>query len=227
MSCSCSDRESHSCINIVPIFQSLSEQEKAEIAAITSDKVFEKGEMVYLAEDQMDKLLVIHTGQVKISRVSPTGKEQVIRVLGAGDFLGELTLFHAISATDNAEAVEKTTMCSIEGKQLKQLMSKYPSISFHLLEELSVRLERAENLIEDINLHPVEHRLAQALLEMKNDVNEVFLKTTKAVFASQIGMSQETLSRKLTAFQEKGLIQQKGQRTILLLNTEKLTEYIQ
>ena len=226
MSCSCSCKGSRSCVNIVPIFQSLTEEEKLEIASITTDKTFEKGEMIYLAGDQVKKLFVIHTGQVKISRSSSTGKEQVIRILGPGEFLGKPYLFSSVPILDNAEAVEKTKMCMIEGIKLKELMTKYPSIAFHIIEELSTRLKKAENLIEDINLYSVEHRLAQALLEMANSTNEIVLKTTKAVFASQIGMSQETLSRKLTTFQEKGLIQQKGQRTIILQDTEKLAEYI-
>ncbi len=226
MSCSCSSKGTHSCIDIVPIFHSLTEEEKLEIAMITTDKTVEKGEMVYLAGDQVEKLFVIHTGHVKVSRVSAVGKEQVIRVLGPGEFMGELALFSSAEITDNAEAIEHTRMCTIEGKKLKELMTKYPSIAFHIIEELSTRLDRAENLIEDINLRSVEYRLAQALLEMANSRQEVVLKTTKAVFASQIGMSQETLSRKLTAFQEKGLIKQKAQRTILLLDIEKLEEYI-
>ena len=41
-------------------------------------------------------------------------------------------------------------------------------------------------------------------------------------FASQLGMSQETLSRKLTVFQEQGLITQIGQRKIILRDLEKL-----
>ncbi len=57
---------------------------------------------------------------------------------------------------------------------------------------------------------------------MADDNNLVLLKTTKAVLASQLGMSQETLSRKLTFFQEKGDIELEDQRKIMLLNVEEL-----
>jgi len=90
------------------------------------------------------------------------------------------------------------------------------------MEELSSRLEKVENLIENVILHSVEHGLAQALVEIADKRNIVLLKTTKAVFASQLGMSQETLSRKLTVFQEKGYIELEGQRKIILLNIEEL-----
>ena len=78
-----------------------------EVARITTDRTYEKGEMIYMAGDEVKKLYVIHKGKVKISRLSDTGKEQVIRVLGPGQFMGELSLFSPHPLTDNAEALEK------------------------------------------------------------------------------------------------------------------------
>lgn len=223
MSCNCEKRGSN-CIEIVPIFSNLTYDEMMEIAAITSDRTFEKGEMIYTAGDKGEKLYVIHKGRVKISRISSNGKEQVIRVIGPGEFMGELSLFNPIAMTDNGEALEKSTMCIIEGVKLKELIKKYPTIAIKVMEELSQRLEKAENLIEDINLHSVETRIAQELIKMADEKNEVILNMTKGDFASQMGMSQETLSRKLSHFQEKGLIKQIGNRRIVLLNIEGLEE---
>jgi len=214
----------HNCIEIVPIFSNLTNDEMMEIAMITTDKTYEKGEMVYTVGDLGERLYVIHKGRVKISRIAANGKEQVIRVLGPGEFMGELSLFSPTSMTDNAEVLEKSTMCIIEGKKLKKIISKYPSIAFKVMEELSRRLEQAENLIEDINLNSVETRLAQMLIKMANERNEVILNMKKGDFASQIGMSQETLSRKLTSFQEQGLIKQSGNKRIVLLDIEALEE---
>ncbi len=214
----------HNCIEIVPIFSNLTNDEMMEIAMITTDKIYEKGEMVYTVGNRGERLYVIHKGRVKISRIAANGKEQVIRVLGPGEFMGELSLFSPTSMTDNAEVLEKSTMCIIEGKRLKEIIPKYPSIAFKVMEELSSRLEKAENLIEDINLNSVETRLAQMLIKMANERNEVILNMKRGDFASQIGMSQETLSRKLTSFQEQGLIKQSGNKRIILLDIEALEE---
>lgn len=212
------------CIEIVPIFSSLNQAEMLEIAAISMAKTFAKGEMIYLAGDKGAKLYVIHTGRVKISRLSPNGKEQVLRVLGPGEFMGELSLFSSMPMTDNGEALETSTMCLIEGEKLKVLMAKHNSITFKILEEMSKRLVKAETLIEDINLHSVEQRIAQAILKLAEDKDELVLQMTKGDLASQIGMSQETLSRKLSSFQEQGLIKLTGQRKITILARTKLQQ---
>lgn len=224
MDCNCFKREGKNCIEIVPIFSNLTYEEMMEVARITKEKTFEKGEMLYMAGDKGEKLYVIHSGKVKITRLTDSGKEQVIRVLGPGDFMGELSLFSPLSLTDNGEALSKTVACMIDGKKLKELMKKYPTIAFKIMEELSQRLEKAENLIENISLYGVERRLALTLINMANEKGEVVLKMSKRDLASHLGMSQETLSRKLTAFQDMGIIKLIGHRRIILLDIEALEE---
>lgn len=224
MNCNCFANNGSNCIELVPIFSNLTYDEMLEVATITRDRTFLKGEMIYMAGDKGEKLYVIHKGKVKITRFTASGKEQVIRVLGPGEFMGELSLFSPSSMTDNGESLEDTTMCIIEGEKLKELMKKYPEIGFKVMEELSKRLGRAEDLIESISLHSVEKRLAQNLIRMANDKGEILLKTSKRDLASQLGMSQETLSRKLTAFQELGIIKLRGHRRITILNKAILEE---
>ncbi|WP_313756922.1 Crp/Fnr family transcriptional regulator [Tissierella sp.] len=224
MDCSCFNREGKNCIEIVPIFSNLSYEEMMEVARITREKTFEKGEMLYMAGEKSEKLYVIHSGKVKITRFTDTGKEQVIRVLGSGDFMGELSLFSPLPLTDNGEALSRTIACMIDGKKLKDLMKKYPVIAFKIMEELSQRLEKAEDLIENISLYGVERRLALTLINMANEKGEVSLRMSKKDFASHLGMSQETLSRKLTFFQNMGIIKLIGHRRIILLDIEALRQ---
>lgn len=227
MSCGCEcNKKDKTCIEIVPIFNTLTYDEMMEVARITVARSYKKGEMVYMAGDRGEKLFVIHKGKVKISRLSHTGKEQVIRILEPGDFMGELSLFVHGPLTDNAEVLEDTTVCIIDGEKLKNLMAKYPTIAFKVLEELSSRLERAENLIEHLGVHDVETRIVEMLLDLANDEGEVVLNMSKRDLASHIGMSQETLSRKLSYFQELGWIKQIGHRKIVILDEESLRNLI-
>jgi len=197
-----------------------------EIASITEPRTFQKGEFIYREGDTGGKLYILHTGGVKISRLSADGKEQVIRAIGPGEFMGELSLFSSLPFTDDATALENSTMCFIDGEKLKLLMSKYISIAFKVMDELSKRLERAENLIKEISLNSVEERLARVLLDLSDGEKEIVLTMTRGNLASQLGMSQETLSRKLSFFQEEGLISLKGHKRIRIENREGLLKII-
>lgn len=219
----CNHCESHiTCIDKVPIFSSLNSDEKMEIVDIASSRSYEKGETIYHAGDEGGTLFVLHTGRVKLFRLNASGKEQVLRLIGPGEFFGELSLFSSLPLTDNAIALEATTMCILQGHRLKELMGKYPSIAFKVLDELSRRLKQAENQIENISLSSVTKRISSALLDLSNGKQEILLPMTKGDLASQLGMTQETLSRKLATFQEEGLILLKGHRKIIIKDKEKL-----
>ncbi len=222
MDCSCSGEKS--CVERVPIFSNLDREEMKEITSIINHKKFKKNELIYMAGEKGGSLYVINEGKVKITRISSSGKEQVIRILGAGEFMGELSIFKSSALMDNAEALTDTMLCVINERDFKKILKKYPLISFKIMEELSQRLERAEALIENINLNSVEKRLADILLQLVDKNGEINLNMSKRDLASQIGMSSETLSRKLSAFQELGIIKLVGQRKVIILNRAALEE---
>lgn len=212
------------CLSRVPIFSSLSFDEMMEVTEITQHKNFNKGDLVFLDGDSADELYVINEGKVKISKISEDGKEQIIRILEPGDFMGELSLFIESPFNSNAEALERTVVCVIEGKKIKDIIYKNPGISIKIMEELSKRLEKADNLIERLVLHDVESRVAHILLSMIDKKGEVNLSISKKDLASHIGMSGETLSRKLSYFQAMGWIKLVGQRQISILDQESLKD---
>ena len=208
---SCHNCRNHGdCIENVPIFSGLSREERQEVMEIAVSRSYGKGEMIYRAGDEGGILFVMHTGRVKIFRLSANGKEQVLRLVEPGGFFGELSLLSSLPLTDNAQAIEAATMCILQGDRLKELMVKYPSIAFKVMDDLSRRLERAENRIEEISLSSVNTRIARALLELSEGGKEIVLPMTRGDLASQLGMTQETLSRKLAALQDEGAVVLKG-----------------
>lgn len=192
------------------------------MAMITTARTFGKGEIIYHSGDTEKKLYVIHVGRVKITKMSEAGKEQIIRIVGPGDFLGELSLFVQAPLNNTAEAVETTRVCVIDGTKLKEMIARNPGIAAKILEELSRRLLKAENLIESLGLQDVEQRVASMLLDMSEGSAELQLQISKKDLAAHIGISQETLSRKLSQLEEQELIEQTGQRKILILDMESL-----
>jgi CRP/FNR family transcriptional regulator, anaerobic regulatory protein len=219
---SCEANHQGNCIKKVPIFSNLTMEEMVEISMTTTQREYKKGESIYLEGEPSENLFVIHKGKVKISKLSEEGKEQIIRILHEGDFMGELSLFTQSPFMNNAEALETTSVCIVNGKELSRLIEKNPSISLKIMKELSSRLENTERLIESIGLGNVEQRVAEILLKMSDDTGVVNLSISKRDLAAHIGMSQETLSRKLSSFQEEGWIRQEGQRKIIIINKASL-----
>lgn len=208
--------EDQNCISLVPIFNFLSNEEMAEIQKIVKKKTYVKGEMIFLAGEENNNLYVVHQGLVKITKYSNDGKEQVLRILRPGDFLGEHNLFSNKSLDINAQAVHNSKLCVIEGNKLKELILKYPEIAFKILEEISYRLAKAEELLKNIAIESAEKRVIDLLISLCDENNVVTLDMKKKDIASMLGMSAETLSRTLSNLEKNNIIRQSKNKIIIL-----------
>lgn len=219
----CQHCELHmTCLDHVPIFHGLEAADRMAIARTAASRSYDKSDMIYTAGEAGGRLFVLHTGQAKQFRLNPNGREQVIRTVGPGDFVGELSLFSGQPLSDNLQALSPATCCMLDGAQLRALMAREPKIAFKVMAELSQRLATVEERIEAISLGSVGQRVARALLELAGGNRAFELPLSKGDWASQLGMSQETLSRKLSALQEEGLIGMKGLRRIIIRDREAL-----
>lgn len=212
----------YSCIANVPIFSALDEEELLEVLLTSTHRKLKKGELLYHEGDESEKLYVISRGKVKVTKFSREGREQILRILEENDFTGELSLFSEQVAKSNAEAIETTDVCVIESTKIRELMEKRSGIAMKILKELSRRLEKTETLVETLGLMDVDEKVAKSLLAMADDQDVVDLGVTKKDLAAHIQMSPETLSRRLTNFEDLGIIRQETARRIVILKREVL-----
>ncbi|NLJ58249.1 MAG: Crp/Fnr family transcriptional regulator [Tissierellia bacterium] len=218
------------CIDNIPIFLNLSSEIKESIMEVASHRKYQKGEIIFMPGDYFDYLFVVNKGKVKISKISAMGKEQILRVLEPGDFMGELSLFNKTVLTNSAEAIEATEICIIKSDKIRQLIMGKPEIALKFLQKYTERIQQSEELIEQIGLRDVEQRIASYIISKieknniknKNNEYEIDLPVSKGILASMLGTTQETLSRRLSLLQERGIIKLKGQRKIIITNIEDL-----
>lgn len=215
-----------SCLFKVPIFSHLTEEEQAGIVQLVRVKKLKKGDTLYNAGDEGSFLYVVHEGKVKISRYTEEGNEQVLRVLSTGDFAGDRALFTNNVADDFAITLEDSMVCVLDGSEFKKHMIEKPEISVRIISELSKRLSDYETKLESYNLDSVGKRVAQSII-IYSEGNDIFeLPISKQDWASILGMSSETLSRKLSQFKKDGLIDLNGQRGIIIRDKDKLNEIL-
>lgn len=213
-----------SCVSIVPIFNHLEDRQMGEIVKTIKPGNYKKGEIIYSAGDQSDSLYIVNKGRIRIYRLSESGKEQLVRILAAGDFTGELALFNESIHESYAQAMEDTEVCMINRRDLQDFLMRYPSISLKMLSEFSRRLEKSELQTTRVSTEKVETRIAQFLAECveNNKSLEFTLPMSKKDLASYLGTTPETISRRLTELEDTGYIRQKTARKVLVLDLDGL-----
>ncbi len=214
------------CVSLVPIFNHLEKQQLAEIATTTQSMSYKKGELIYRAGDQADSLYIISKGKVRIYRLADSGKEQLVRFLYPGDFVGESALFSESIHESYAEAALDTKICVIRRSDFQQILLSYPSISLKVLAEFSNRLEASEKQAARFSTEKVETRIAMYLVKSVQDENleksAFTLPMSKKDLASYLGTTPETISRKFNDLEEKGYIKQVSHKTIEIIDLDGL-----
>lgn len=214
-----------SCIHQVPIFQGLPGDNLLRLQRAMHHRKLQSGDIVIAAGDRVEHLVVVAKGLLKLSRVSRSGREQVVRELGPGQFFGEMGLFTPMTAEADLIAVVETDVCMLRRDAVQMQLSAAPDVAIALVEALAKRLSEAEQAIGDIALLDVGERLAAELLrlaELAGDVTAPFqLPFSWAQLAARLATTPESLSRRLRQLVDEGMVHVDGRR-VLIRNVEAL-----
>ncbi|THJ67481.1 Crp/Fnr family transcriptional regulator [Arthrobacter echini] len=216
------------CVTRVPIFQGLTFQEQVRVADFARPVLAEKGEIVQFPGQPVSRLLVMHSGQLKVSRAAANGQEQILRTVSDGDVVGERAFLTGRRPSDLAVALEDSRMCVFDHADLAILLRDYPDISRRMLHTLSDRLSSVERLLAAITSSDVTARVAAYLLDLPGSIRDgaatVRLPMAKQEVASYLGTTPETLSRRLAALAASGLIELDGRRNVRILDVDALED---
>ena len=213
-------------IGSIPFFEELPNEQIEDLSMIITDQVFDRGQIIFSEGDDGNGFYVVVSGRVKIFKLSPEGKEQILHIFGPGDPFGEVAVFAGQHFPANAEAMESSRIFFFPRESFSNLIKNSPSLALNMLAILSKRLRRFANLIDDLSLKEVPGRLAAHLLYLSGQAEgteQLELNITKTQLASLLGTIPETLSRILGKMSKQGLIESDGRR-IKILDHEALEE---
>ncbi|MCF6290445.1 MAG: Crp/Fnr family transcriptional regulator [Desulfobacterales bacterium] len=206
-------------LNAISLFNGLTKDQYNDLAMILTDQEFNRGQTIFNEGDDGVGFYVIVTGRVKIYKVSPDGKEQILHILGPGDPFAEVAVFSSNRYPAHAEALRKSRLLFFPKDSFLKLVRDTPSLSLNMLASMSMRLKRFSHMIEALSLKEVPGRLAAHILylrEKRQGAPEVELDMAKAQLASLLGTIPETLSRILAKMSKQELIRINGPKITIL-----------
>ncbi len=212
----------------VPLFAGLNEEELKKIRTIAAAMQVEKRKILFSDCEESDGLYVLLSGKVKLYKVSPEGKEQIIHVISPPDTFAEASVFLKGSHPFYAETMSDCQLLFLPKRDFLPLIKKNPRLSANMTVALSQYVKRYASLIEDLSLKEVPSRIARYFLDLSlrqskeaKSTEEVELHLSRSQLASRLGTIRETLSKNLAKMKAKGIIEVKKNR-ILILDREAL-----
>jgi CRP/FNR family transcriptional regulator len=190
-----------------PLFCSLSESELGALARRTVQRSCQAGELLFCEGDSCLGLYVIAQGRIRIFKMSPAGRQQVLAVEGPGNSIAELPVFDGGPYPASAEAVEEAQLLFVSKDDFRSLCLEHPEVALKVLQVVGSRLRRLVGIIEELSFTTVRQRLIAWILRRVNEHGPRFtLQFSHQELAAEIGTVRELVTRNLNRLQAEGLL---------------------
>lgn len=205
----------------------LSEEERTDLSRLGHRRRLTRGETLFAAGDANMLCATLISGALKISSFDEDGIEHILALVHPAGFVGEM---FAPLAHHDIVALSDCELCLFSTTQYGDAITRFPALGRALLRRSSQDLFESRALLASMTNRSASQRVAGFLLSMANaasespchPASEFELVLTRGETASLLGLTIETVSRRLTRFEQDGLLKRKGARGIELIDAARL-----
>jgi CRP/FNR family transcriptional regulator, cyclic AMP receptor protein len=174
-----------------------------------------KGEILFSQGDDADAIFYVRKGKVKVTVVSKQGKEAVVAILGADEFVGEGCLIGQPKRLATASAMTDCVTMRVDKTEIMRVLREEPEFSQMFVAHILARNARVEEDLVDQLFNSTEKRLARLLLLLANFGKEgrpepLIAKISQETLAEMVGTTRSRVSHFMNKFRKAGFINYNG-----------------
>jgi CRP-like cAMP-binding protein len=170
-----------------------------------------RGDVIFTQGEACTHVMYVHTGSVKLSVRSTSGKEAVVAMLGPGEFFGEACLAGQSRRMASATAMTPSTILLIGRARMMGLIHRQSAMADRFIAHILERNIRVEEDLVDHHFNSSEKRLARTLLRLSRDGKQyrpahTAPQISQGMLATMIGTTRPRVNVLLKKFQRLGFI---------------------
>ena len=206
--------------------KALNKDELVKLADCKTSRIIKKGEIIFQEGENVNGIFCIKDGVCKLSKLSPNGKDQIVKLVSKGELLGQRSLISDEPVNLSAVALEDMEVCFIPKTEVMGFFDKNNQFSMNVMKVICGDLKEADGHMVDMAQKTVKERLAETLLYLQatfgiNEDSSLKVQLSREELASMIGTATESCIRLLSDFKKLGLIELNGKK-ITLIDINKL-----
>lgn len=205
-------------------FDNLPEPMLKEISAHMHLREYQRGDIFFWEGDPCDGLYIVKQGSAKIFRLSPQGRQYIVRILQEGDTFAEVPAFDGGTNPVNVEALENCSVWVIDGELLRGLIISHPQFAQKVLINFGRMLRGMVHKVSEMAFYQVTHRLARLIAEMSEEKSMPHW--TQEQLAARLGTVREVVARSLKELERSGAIKIEDRR-IQIVDQEIFSQWSQ
>jgi CRP/FNR family transcriptional regulator len=169
---------------------------------------YERGDFVFHEGDDCDGLYIVKSGRVRVYKISPEGREQVLLVAEPGEAFNEVPVFDGGPNPASVEALEPTVLLLLPKSALLSVAEAEPEVGRAFTKVFASHLRRLALLVEDLSFKTVTGRVARILLDQlpASADGSPPRRLTQREIAAMAGTAREVVARALKALEQQGAI---------------------
>lgn len=211
------------CAKKVSLFSNLDEIQLQDVIDLIERKHYKKGEVVMRVGDDFNRLYIVNKGALKASSYQEDGKEQILYLLNDGDCIGELSLLKSEPAVYDLIAVKESFLCTITKTKFDDYLKSNPDILFAIMTSAHDKISSLEKLVGAIASNDADIRLKFLLKQLIHQSTQksskgtiIKLQLTREDMANFVGVTRETISRKLSQLAQDDILELLDNKQILI-----------
>lgn len=207
----------------IPLFSDLPLSSQRALGSVMHQQAYRPGQYLVQQNGATEGLFAVRDGRVRLARIGPDSREQVLTTCGPGAIFNLEALFDGGTTPLNARALSQVRALLLPAADVVPLLHEHPAIALLLLRELSAAQRELMLLLEDLRFRSVRGRLARVLLREAPDGKATM---TQQELAERAGTVREIAGRTLRDMQQAGLVRlQRGQ--VVVLDVERLKAVVE
>ena len=183
---------------------------------------YKKGATIYCEGNNSNHIFYILNGEVKTLKNNEEGKELITGIFKSRKFFGFTSFVNNEPYSDNAVAIESTTLLKITKEEIYNLIKHNPQLAINFIDLMSDNLKKANEHLIHLAYDSVRKKTADSLIQLSrlND-NKDIIEMSRINLANLIGIAKETLIRTLKDFKEEKIIET-DRKSVKIINKRKL-----
>ncbi|KAA3448002.1 Crp/Fnr family transcriptional regulator [Mesorhizobium sp. SARCC-RB16n] len=211
-----------------PIFRDFDDKTIAALAGISSFRKWLPDTVIFQRGDEGNYMVGVISGRIKVSLITPQGRELILRQLEAGELFGEMAMLDDQPRSADATAQVASQGFVIPKRPFMDLIKLSPGAAKATIRYLCSRLRGITEHLETIALYHLNSRAARFLLVTLRQIHgnelpvraDLKLALTQSDIAGILGASRPKVNRAILALEEAGAIRRSN--GIIECNTERL-----
>ena len=191
------------------IFPVLGPAERERFIASARPHSWRAGEPIFFMGDVGTSMMLVQTGEVRISYPSAEGRAVLLSELKPGAVFGEIALLDGGERSADATASTNCTLLVFERRAFMELLESNWPLTEAVLKLVCARLRRSDERMADLAFFDLPSRLAKTLLARARPApggGPARVSDTQGALAALVGGSRENVNRYLRRWEKEGLI---------------------